>query len=62
MAGGILSFLFSAVVAALAWLGVGSRFRFAQGETVNHLLNLGAYALLALPLVFVAVFYLVERI
>lgn len=62
MAGGILSFILSAVVAALAWLGMGSRFRFAPAETTNHLLNLGAYALLALPFVFVVVFYLVERI
>lgn len=62
MAGGILSFLFSAVLAALAWLGIGSRFRFAAVESTNHLLNMGAYALLALPFVFVVVFYLVERI
>lgn len=62
MAGGILTFIFSAVVAALAWLGIGSRFRFAPAEHTNHLLNLGAYALLALPFMFVIVFYLVEHI
>ena len=62
MAGGILSFLFAAVAGALVWLGIGSRFRFAPGDSANHLLNMGAYALLALPFVFVVVFYLVERI
>lgn len=62
MAGGILSFLFAAVAAALTWLGIGSRFRFSSADSTNHLLNMGAYALLALPFTFVVIFYLVERI
>lgn len=62
MAGGILTFLFAAVAGALAWLGLGSRFRFSPQENVNHVLNMGAYALLALPFVFICVFFLVEAL
>lgn len=62
MAGGILTFVISAMFGAVLWLALGTRFQFAPNTRANDWLNLGAYALLALPLVFVVVFFLVEAI
>lgn len=62
MAGGILTFLFSAVVGGLAWLAIGTRLRLHPTDSINQWLNLGAYSLIALPLVFVLVFFLIEAI
>ncbi|MGI9328695.1 MAG: hypothetical protein ACR2PZ_26000 [Pseudomonadales bacterium] len=62
MAGGILTFVISAIFGAVLWLALGTKFQFSPNNQANDWLNLGAYGLLALPLVFVVVFFLVEAI
>ena len=62
MAGGILTFVISGLLGALVWLVLGARFQFSAVPQANEWWNLAAYALLALPFVFVLVFFLVEAI
>lgn len=62
MASVILTFLIALMLGSLAWLGIGARFRFGPDEGLNNWLNLGAYALLAMPFVFVVVFFLIEAL
>ena len=49
----VVSFLFAAVL----WLIVGSRFRFAAERAENDLLNLAAYFGGCIPVAFVLVFF-----
>ena len=45
------------LLAAILWLVIGSRFRFAAGRIGNDLLNIAAYFGGCLPIAFVLVFF-----
>lgn len=62
MAAAILTLLLAFLAAGGAWLGLGPRLKLAQEVRQNDLLNLVAYAGLALPLAFAIVFYVLELI
>jgi hypothetical protein len=57
MAGAVMTLVGSFVLAAVLWLVIGSRFRFAPGRTGNDLLNIAAYFAGCLPIAFVLVFF-----
>ncbi len=61
MAAAILTLVLSTVVGGAAWLGVGSRLRITNEAQQNDLLNFLGYTLIALPLVFTFVFFVLER-
>ncbi len=47
----------SFLLAAVLWLIIGSRFRFASGRSGNDLLNIAAYFGGCLPIAFVIIFF-----
>jgi hypothetical protein len=57
MAGTVMTLVGSFLLAAILWLAIGSRFRFAAGRTGNDLLNIAAYFGGCLPIAFVLVFF-----
>jgi hypothetical protein len=57
MAGTLMTLVVSFLFAAVLWLIVGSRFRFAAERTENDLLNLAAYFGGCIPVAFVLVFF-----
>ena len=57
MAGTVMTLALSFVLAALLWLVIGSRFRFATERAGNDLLNIAAYFGGCLPIAFVLVFF-----
>ncbi len=61
MAATILTLVLSFVVGGAVWLGVGTRLKIKSDTQQNDLLNFLSYTLIALPLVFTVVFYLIER-
>lgn len=50
------------VIAGVFWLVFGARLRMAPDASTNDVLNLICYFLLALPVVFVFVFFAIERL
>lgn len=50
------------LLASIGWLTLGSRLSLSADPNLNDRANLAAYAAILLPFVFVAVFYLVERL
>ena len=61
MAALLLTLALVTLLAAILWLLFGARLKLAVDPATNNLLNLLGYAVVLLPFVFVAVFYLVER-
>ena len=59
MAAAVLTLVITLLVAGGLWLLAGARLRLNENEQVNELLNLGAYYLLGLPVVFVIVFVII---
>ena len=57
MAGTLMTLVVSFLLAAVLWLILGSRFRFAPERAENDLLNLAAYFCGCLPVAFVIVFF-----
>ena len=57
MAGTVTTLVGSFLLAAVLWLIIGSRFRFASGRAGNDLLNIAAYFGGCLPIAFVIVFF-----
>ena len=62
MAAVILMFVLSFVVGGSVWLALGSRLNINDGAQLNDLLNLLSYMLIALPLIFIFVFYVLEHV
>lgn len=62
MAAVLLTLVISFAVGAVLWLVVGNRMELHPDPKQNEIRNLVVYMLVALPLVFVAVFYLFERL
>ncbi len=60
MAATILTLILSFILGGAVWLGVGPRLRIKHDAQQNDLLNFLSYTLIALPLMFVVVFYLLE--
>ena len=56
MAAGILTLVITFVVAGGLWLGFGTRLKLNDDEQQNELLNLVAYYVISLPIVFFVVF------
>ena len=59
MAAAVLTLVITLVAASAVWLVLGARFRLSEDKPVNDLLNLGAYYLMGLPVVFVVIFAIV---
>ena len=59
MAAAVLTLVVTFLVAGGAWLTLGAKLRLSKDKQVNDLLNLLAYYLLGLPIVFVVVFAIV---
>ena len=57
MAALILTLILSFIIAGLLWLTLGSRIALAEDSSENDLANLVLYALGALPVSFVIVFF-----
>ena len=57
MAALILTLILSFVIAGLLWFTLGSRIALAEDSRENDLVNLVLYALAALPVSFVIVFF-----
>lgn len=57
MAGTLMTLVVGFLFAAILWLIVGSRFRFAAERAENDLLNLAAYFGGCIPVAFVLVFF-----
>jgi hypothetical protein len=57
MAGIVMTLVGSFLLAAVLWLIIGSRFRFASGRSGNDLLNKAAYFGGCLPIAFVIIFF-----
>ena len=57
MAALILTLILSFVIAGLLWFSLGSRVALAEDSSENDLVNLVLYALGALPVSFVIVFF-----
>ncbi len=62
MAAVILMPVSSFVAGGAVWLALGSRLNIKDGAQLNDLLNLLSYRLIALPLIFVFVFYVLEHV
>ncbi|MCH8142478.1 MAG: hypothetical protein IH908_12870 [Proteobacteria bacterium] len=62
MAATILMLVLSFIVGGAVWLGVGPRLRIKNDAQQNDLLNFLSYTLIALPLVFSFVFYVLESL
>ena len=60
MAAVTLTLVLSFVLGSVTWLGAGSRLRISNDSQQNDMLNFLSYSLMALPLVFAAVFFLLE--
>ena len=60
MAAVILTLILSFMLGGTAWLGGGSRLRIKSDTQRNDLLNFLSYSLIALPVVFVVVFFVLE--
>ena len=60
MAATILTLVLSFIAGGAVWLGVGARLKINSDAQQNDLLNFLSYTLIALPLVFGVVFYLIE--
>ena len=57
MAGILMTVVLSFLIAAVLWLLLGSRFRFAAATAENDLFNLAVYFGGCLPVAFVLVFF-----
>ena len=62
MAAAILTIVISVVVGGGTWLLAGSRLTLAEEAERNEILNLVTYFAIALPVVFVVVFFLIEKL
>ena len=62
MAAVILTLVLSFVAGGAVWLVLGSRLNINDGTQLNDLLNLLSYMLIALPLIFIFVFYVLEHV
>ncbi|MCZ6619128.1 MAG: hypothetical protein O7E57_13460 [Gammaproteobacteria bacterium] len=62
MAAVILTLVLSFILGSVTWLGAGSRLRIRNDPPQNDMLNFLSYSLMALPLVFTFVFYLLENL
>ncbi|MCZ6643800.1 MAG: hypothetical protein O7F71_19670 [Gammaproteobacteria bacterium] len=60
MAAVLLIFVLSFIVGGAAWLTLGPRFNIKNDVQQNDLLNFLSYVLIALPWIFVIVFYVLE--
>jgi len=58
----VLTLVLATFGGGVTWLLLGPRFTLAEDSEQNDMLNLLAYAIIALPLGFVLVFYLLERL
>ena len=61
MAAAILTLVLTIIVSGAMWLSLGNRFRFDAAPKRNDVLNLAAYAIGALPIIFAIVFFAMER-
>ena len=62
MAGAILTLVLAFVAGGALWVGIGPRLKLVEDNERNELLNLLAYVVIALPVVFAVVFYVLELI
>ena len=60
MAAVLLIFVLSFIVGGGAWLVLGPRFNIKNDAQQNEVLNFLSYVLIALPWIFVIVFYVLE--
>lgn len=58
----IFTFMLSLLIAGVFWLVFGARLRMAPDAGTNDGLNLICYFLFVLPVVFVFVFFAIERL
>lgn len=61
MAAAILTLVLTFIVSGVAWLSIGNLFRLDNSARRNDVLNLGAYAMVVLPVVFAIVFFAMSR-
>ncbi len=62
MAATVLTLALTFIVGGLGWLVMGARFQLTADPERNDLLNLMVYVGALLPVIFVLVFFVVERL
>lgn len=62
MAATILTFALTLIIAGSTWALLGAKFKLADDPERNSLLNLVTYYVGLLPVIFVIVFFLIERL